>query len=115
LLVVIQQVASGPLVLAALKGGLERANGATVDIREAELNLRENRLVLSGVAMADANDLATDLLRAERVEADVSATDLLRRRLALDQVTLVDASTGERRSAPGRLVRRAPSPIPDDP
>lgn len=115
LLFLLQQFFSEPIVTAAVQRGLERANGATVDVRSAELNLREGRLTLVGFAMADANDLQRDLLRAERIESDVSATDLLRKRLALDQVTLIDASTGEERRIPGRIVGRPPTPTPDDP
>lgn len=110
-----QQFFSEPIVTAAVQRGLERANGATVDVRSAELNLRDGRLNIDGFAMADANDLQRDLLRAERIEADVSATDLLRKRLALDQVTLIDASTGEERRVPGRIIGRPPQPVPDDP
>lgn len=115
LLVIVQQFAAGPIVMAALKQGVERANGATVDIQTAELNLREGRLVITGLAMADANDLSADLLRADRLEGDISATDLLRKRIALDQITLVNATTGEKRTVPGRLVGRTTQPSKDDP
>jgi uncharacterized protein (TIGR03546 family) len=104
-----------PIVTAAVRGGLERANGATVDIDRADLSFRESRLTLEGFAMADPNDLGTDLLRASTVTAAISGRDLLRKRLALDEVVLIDASSGEERRIPGRIVGRRPQPAPDDP
>jgi uncharacterized protein (TIGR03546 family) len=104
-----------PIVTAALRSGLERANGATVDIDRADLSFREGRLTVSGFAMADANDLNTDLLRAASITADVSGRDLLRKRLALDEVTFVEATSGEQRRLPGRLVGRRAEPKPPDP
>ncbi|TVQ52929.1 MAG: hypothetical protein EA377_09135 [Phycisphaerales bacterium] len=112
---IIGQFFSEPLVTRALTAGLERANGATVDIGSAELSFRDSRLTISGFAMADANDLSRDLLRAERIEAAISGRDLLRKRLALDDVTLIEAGTGETRRVPGRIVGRPPRPAPEDP
>ena len=113
-LFVVAQFASGPIVTAALQSGLERINGATVDIDDAELDLSEGRLIVIGFAMADPNRLDTDLLRADRVEADISGTDLLRKRLVIDRVVMTDASHGEQRAIPGRIVGKPPTaPKPD--
>lgn len=111
LIVVVQMFASGPIIAALLQRGLERANGATVDVGNADLDLGKGRLVVTGLAMADAGKLSTDLFRAARVEADISAADLLRKRLAMDSITFVDASSGEARKTPGRLVGPPPTPV----
>jgi hypothetical protein len=108
----VYQFASGPIVTAAMQRGIERANGATVDIADADIDLVAGRLVLTGFAMADPNDLATDLLRADRLEAAISGRDLLRKRVALDQARFTNATTGERRAIPGRRVGRWPDPKP---
>jgi uncharacterized protein (TIGR03546 family) len=108
LLVLLQGFARGPIVSAALQSSLERVNGATVDLVEADLNLRAGRLTLTGLAMADPNQLDTDLLRAALIEADISATSLLRKRLQLDRVVVSDAVHGERRATPGRRTTRPP-------
>ncbi len=114
-LIVLAQFASGPIVTAALRNGLERVNGATVDIDDAELDLSEGRLVVTRFAMADPNRLETDLLRADRIEADVSGVDLLRKRLVIDRVVMTDASHGEQRAIPGRIVGKPPiAPKGDD-
>lgn len=110
-LVLLQGFAAGPIVSAALQSGLERANGATVDVEDVELDLRNQRLTVVGLAMADPNDLNTDLFRAARLEAEVSGANLLRKRLQLDRVVVSDAVTGEPRRTPGRLVGPPPKPI----
>ena len=110
LLFVLQMFFSEPIVTAALKRGLEQANGATVDIGSADLNLKEGRLVVTGLAMADPNDLKTDLLRAKSLVATISTTDLLTKRIAMDKVLVADASQGESRAIPGRLIGPARKP-----
>lgn len=104
-----QMFLGGAIMTAALRDGLERANGATVDVESAELSLRENRLVVTGLAIADPNALETDLLRAERLEADVSAADLLRKRIHLKRVVISGAVTGEARTIPGRRIGKRPA------
>lgn len=107
-------LAAEPIVTALMQRGLERANGATVNLESANLDFRAGRMELRGLAMADPNDLATDLLRAEQLIGAISTTDLLRKRMALDDVQMINASTGEQRAVPGRLVRK-PEPVnPED-
>ncbi len=96
------------IMTAALRRGLERANGATVDVGSAELDLKENKLHVADLALADPNALDTDLLRAASLEADVSGANLLRKRIQLDRVVITDASTGDKRKVPGRLVGKTP-------
>jgi len=116
LLVLLQAFARGPIVTAAFQSGLERVNGATVDLEGADLNLRAGRLTLTGLAMTDPNRLDTDLLRAGKVEADVGAAGLLRKRLELDRVVLTDAVHGAQRRAPGRRIGPPPpEPEPEPP
>ncbi|MEM9065314.1 MAG: hypothetical protein AAGB51_07470 [Planctomycetota bacterium] len=108
----VAQFASGPIVTAALQRGLEQANGATVDLRAASLDLSENKLELEGLALADATELSTDLFRTERMTADLAGMDLLRKRLTLDLVVADDASHGEQRGVPGVLIGPGPEPGP---
>lgn len=94
-----------PVVTYAMKAGLERANGATVDVGSADIDLSGGQLVVTSLAMADPEDLATDVFRAERLEGTFSNADLLRKRFAIDRLEASEASTGERRATPGVLVR----------
>jgi len=103
------------IMTAGLRSGLEQANGATVDVESAEMDLKENKLLVNGLAMADPNALETDLLRAANLEADISGANLLRKRIQLDRVVITDASTGEKRRVPGRLVGKRSEPSTSEP
>lgn len=109
----LQSALAGPLATRALRGALERANGATVDVESAVIDLGEGRLTVTGLALADRNALGTDLFRAARVEAVVSTRDLLRKRLALDRVVISEARHGSARETPGELL--GPEPVPPEP
>jgi len=115
LLVLLQMFAAGPIVTYVLQSGLESANGATVDLGSADLNLKENRLTITQLALANPSQLDTDLFRAEKLEADVNATDLLRKRLKLDRVVVTAASHGESRSTRGKIIGEPPAPSPAPP
>ncbi|MCF3649899.1 hypothetical protein [Synoicihabitans lomoniglobus] len=96
------------IITTALRDGLERANGATVDIATADLDLGAGRLVVTGLAVTDPNNLDTNLLAAERLEADISGTDLLRKRLTIDRIVMQGATLSQARRVPGRRVSTAP-------
>jgi uncharacterized protein (TIGR03546 family) len=104
------QFFASSIVTAQLRSGLEMANGATVDLESADLDLTGGRMTLVGVAAADPNALDTDLLRATRIEADVSGVNLLRKRLQLDRVVVSGATSGEARRVPGRRLKTASEP-----
>lgn len=112
LLWIVQAFASGPILTAALISGLESANGATVDLDNAEVDLKGGRLTMTGLALADPNNLTTDIFRAASLEADLSGADLLRRRIGMDRVVVKEASSGAQRRFPGRLVGPPPTPAP---
>lgn len=105
----------GPALRNALQGGLESYNGATVDLAGAEVNLGSGRFVISGLAMADRNDLVRDSFRARSLEMQVSTGELLRKRLVVDSITSSEASTGEVRSTPGELLVDPEEPPPPPP
>ncbi|WP_221030393.1 hypothetical protein [Actomonas aquatica] len=101
------------IVTTSLRDGLARANGATVDIETADLDLAAGRLTVTGLAMADPNQLDSNLLTAARVEADISASDLLRKRISLDRLVLHEARLQTPRRVPGQ--RTVPAPETDEP
>lgn len=104
------QFFASDIITAQLRSGLELANGATVDLEGAELDLKSGRLALHGIAAADPNALGTDLFRATLIEADVSGVNLLRKRLQLDRVVVSGATSGEARRLPGRRLASAAEP-----
>lgn len=110
LLVVVQMFFSGSFITSALQRGLEQANGATVDLEDADVDLAQGRMTITGLAVADPNALELDLFRAATIEADVSASSLLRKQLKLDRVVISDAVSGAKRDTPGRIVGNKPAP-----
>lgn len=112
-IVLLNQFVAGPILTAALQSGLERANGATVDVGSVDISLKENRLTVTGLAMADPKALDTDIFRATTLQADLSAGDLLRKRLKLDRVVVDGASSGDSRKVKGHLIGPPPEPEPD--
>ena len=101
-----------------LASRLEVANGATADVGGVELDLREGRLGITGVALADPEELAKDIFRAEELSADFDQVDILRRRVHVAKLVVAGAKSGAPRAEPGRRVERAepsepPAPAPD--
>ena len=115
LLVIIRMLATGPILAAYMKDGLELANGATVDVGDIEVDLKEGRLTIFNLAMADPSALDTDLLRAVRIDANIAGADLLRRRIKLDRVLVSESTTGEKRATRGRRIGSEPFRLPDPP
>jgi uncharacterized protein (TIGR03546 family) len=101
---------AAPYLTSALESGLAEANGATVDLERAELDLRGGRLSLFGLALADPNDLSRDVFRARHLEADINTKDLLRKRLAIDSLVVSEAWSGVTRETPGERVGPPPAP-----
>lgn len=112
---VVSLFASDSIARYVLQDNLEKANGATVDLGGVELQLGEGRMDLFDLAMADPEQLGRDLFRAERIEADISQADLWRKRMHIENLRVVDSSTGETRKFPGQLTRPLPEAPPVDP
>jgi uncharacterized protein (TIGR03546 family) len=112
LVYIVQAFFRDEIVTAAAKRGLERANGATVDIGTAHLDLKNGQLLIRALAMADPAKLETDLFRASTLEATIDTSDLLRKRITLSRVASADASTGEKRPVRGTLIGK---PVPPPP
>ena len=113
LLYILSLFFKGPILTATLQAGLERINGATVEVKDAEVDFNANRLTVTGLVVADATNLEYDLIRAQKLEADIDTTDLLRKRVRLDKVYLVDATYGEKRAY--QAVQVGPPPKVSDP
>jgi len=112
---------AGPLARRGLHAGLEEANGATVDVGPVELDLREGRFAVSGLALADPDRLDRDLFRADLLEADVDQVDFLRRRVHVAKLVVSEARSGATRETPGeriettteKVIEKASGKVPD--
>jgi len=102
------QFLDSTIVTVAVRGGLERANGATVDLDQVDVSLRDGRVAITGLALADPDQLDTNLFAANSLEAKLSTGDLLRRRAVVDSVVVTGGSQGGRRAIAG--VRIGPEP-----
>ena len=102
----------GPLAADWLRSALQKANGATVDIGSAELDLEAGAFSVTGLAIADPNALGTDLFRAQRITMDISAADLLRKRVHIDKIEIDGGAHGLARTTPGQLIGPPPEPKP---
>lgn len=103
-----QETLAGPFARRGMVAGLERANGATVDVGGVELDLGAGRIAVSGLALADPNALEADLFRAALLEADIDQADFLRKRVHVGRLVVSEAVSGALREKPGE--RTAPSP-----
>ncbi len=111
---------SDPLVTAAIKRGLGTANGATVDLENAHLDIDEGRIEIDGLALADPENLDTNLFASDRIVADVSSADILKRRFSVDSLVFENASSGLPRATKGSHVgkrvdteKKSPIQLPD--
>ncbi|MEE8468306.1 MAG: hypothetical protein V3T22_07620 [Planctomycetota bacterium] len=113
----LQSLIAGPVLTSALKNQLEAANGATVEVGAVELDLADSRLTIRNLALADPEDLGTDIFRAALLEADIGAFDFLRKRLTIERLAISEAHNGAPRELPGELIRPAgePAPTTDEP
>ena len=101
-----QRALAGPFARRSLEHGLERVNGATVDVGGVELDLGAGKLTVSALALADPNALERDLFRAAHLEADVDQADFLRKRVHVARLVVSEARGGSPRETAG--VRIAP-------
>ena len=106
------QSVSGPILGKFLRGGLEQANGATVDLDDVGLDVTEGKLTLNGLAVADRTDITRDFLRANTVSADVDLGELLARRWRIEELTIERAKSGVRRDNPARTLGDRPIDVP---
>ncbi|MDQ8180832.1 hypothetical protein [Pelagicoccus sp. SDUM812005] len=99
---------SAPLLTSLAKSNLETANGATVDLEGVDLSLKEGKLEVLGLAMADAQNLDTNIFSSKRIVADVNTTDLLRKRFSIDNLVIEKAASGDARATPGEQIGPKP-------
>lgn len=86
-----------------LVAGLTRVNGATVEIEDLRIAWLEGRAEVRGLAVCDPEALERDLFAAESLAASLDLGAVLRRRLAIDLVSVSKARIDTPRRTPGRL------------
>lgn len=98
------QFLDSTIATAVLREELGKVNGATVDVRALEIDAGNSSVRVTELAMADPADLGTNRFAAEAVQIDISAAQLLAKKMVLDKVEVTGARTGGERRFPGELV-----------
>ena len=110
---VLQTWLSAPVLTRTLQSGLQAMNGATVDVKTAQLGLGSGELRVDGLAIADSKDLGVDLFAADALVATLDTGELLRKRFVIEAITAQNARSGAARATPGvRYPGAEPPPEP---
>ena len=96
------------LLRTSLQRGLEKYNGASVDLAATTIDLSAGHVSLDGLAIADRERLDRDVFRARRLSLTIEPGAVLSRRLVITELTCADASTGAQRERPARRIDQAP-------
>jgi len=86
-----------------LSSALTAANGASVDIENAEFNIWQGRLNLQGLQVADPEDLATNLLAADQLLLTFTWDDLLSKQIRVAEISVRQAQSGSQRATKGEI------------
>jgi hypothetical protein len=98
------------IITSTVRDALEQVNGATVDIAGIEIKPAENRLVVSGLAMADPEALQTNRFASREIIADISGMNLLAKKVVIDSLQIREPMSGTPRKLVGRRTVDAPEP-----
>ncbi len=86
--------------------GLEQVNGAEVNIGQVDLSLVGGVLSLQDLQVTDPAKPETNLVASDRLEMEISVTDLLRRRLVINRILSDQMTMSSPRETPGEVYRR---------
>lgn len=112
--VVVELIALDYVVKLGVERGMGYANGAEVNLKEADLSLTGGRLSLRGLQATDAGDPARNAFQAERLEADLGVSDLLRKRYVINLLDVRNVAFDTERETPGEVYRK-PEPVEPEP
>ncbi len=113
--VAIPFVLSDRVVTDVVRTQLAQANGATVDLASASVDMGAGSATLTGLAVADRGNLDRNLIEADSVVADFDTSDLLRKRVTIAQAVLSEVRRDTMRPTRGVLIGRPAKPEPTPP
>ncbi|MDF7822965.1 DUF2062 domain-containing protein [Pontiellaceae bacterium B12227] len=92
----------------ALKKGLQSSisgkTGAEVNIGKANLSLAGGKLEIEGLQVTDPDKLTHNMVQIEKLAADISVSDLLRRTYTIDLLSGSVLTRDVERATPGKLL-----------
>ncbi|MEM1184882.1 MAG: hypothetical protein AAGI53_07745 [Planctomycetota bacterium] len=92
------------VVTSVVRSELGKANGATVDLESASVDLQTGKATLVGLQIADRANLDRNLVQAQAIDADFSTGDLLRKRYTFDQVVASEVKRDTTRATRAELI-----------
>ncbi|UOD35687.1 hypothetical protein DSN97_05065 [Deferribacteraceae bacterium V6Fe1] len=101
---VFQQYFAGNLAKKYIKMGLEKANGATVDIQKVSASITGGKLVIDGLAIANSDELNKNIFAADKVIADLNTMELMKKRLRVKNVSVLGGNFSGKRAVAGSLL-----------
>jgi len=100
-------------VRAALVGSLAQLTGAEVNCAGAKLSFATAQLSVTGLAVADPEDLSRDLVRWDSIEADLDALALARHELVIERLVLTGAAFDQPREEVAVRIELPPLEVGD--
>ncbi|MFP3982866.1 MAG: DUF2062 domain-containing protein [Desulfurivibrionaceae bacterium] len=111
--VVVEFLLLDTLFAVGLKKGLEAANGAEINLAEADLSLAKGRMGLRGLQITDPAKPTHNSFQAKHVSADLSLKNLLRKRYVIDLLAVETVQFNNQRTSPGQVFEKPPEPPPE--
>ncbi len=105
------QLLDKTIITSYVRDALEQANGATVDIAGIDVQAGANRVTVSGLAMADPENLQTNRFASSEIVADISGMNLLAKKVVIDSLQVLQPKVGTPRKLVGRRTVPAPEPV----
>jgi len=96
------------IVTSNVRDALEEANTATVDIDSIQILPVDNRIIISGLAMADPENLQSNRFASTEIVADISGMNLLAKKVVIDSLQIREPSTGTARRIAGQRTAELP-------
>ena len=114
-LAVLEFVVTDTLFKAGARHGMGIANGAEVNLEDANIALNKGKFHLQGIQMTDPAEPARNRIEAAELSADFGMIDLLRKRYVMDRMAVRNVRFGASRETPGEVYRKPEEPEPEEP
>lgn len=100
------------LLASQMADAMGKANGAEVNIEEANLSLTQGRLEIVGLQVTDRDNPTENLVQAKRIVSDMSIADLLAKRVVIERIEVSDLRSNAPRETPGDVYPIEVKPEP---
>ncbi|MFP4029024.1 MAG: DUF2062 domain-containing protein [Candidatus Brocadiia bacterium] len=95
------------LVATGVKKGVAAVNRAEVNLANAQVSLGKGLVELKGLQVTNPSEPTRNSFQSERLAAQLSLSDLLRRRYVMSELAVQNAELGAKREKPGKVYTPA--------